>query len=107
MELPIQVTPGIGFPVIGTSVGRAGGGLSRGLALACSREPLVNLELHGMDFLEAADLETHPLTRLQPELRAPLSRRMERLTTFVETLRSRGLAFVTLAEACAHIEGSR
>ena len=99
LELPIQVTPLFGFPVIGTSVGRSGAWLSKGLALACAGEPMVNLELHGMDFLEAEDLGAHPLTRLQPELLAPLPRRMERLTIFVETLRSKGFAFVTLAEA--------
>lgn len=106
VELPIQVTPLLGFPVIGTSVGRSGAWLSKGLALACAGEPLVNLELHGMDFLEAEDLGDHPLTRLQPELLAPLSLRMERLTIFVETLRSKGLAFVTLAEASERFAAS-
>lgn len=106
VELPIQVTPLVGFPVIGTSVGRAGAGGARALAWACSGQPFVNLELHGMDFLDAADLGPHPLTRLQPELRAPPAERMDSLTAFVESLKSRGFAFVTLAEEAALFGGS-
>jgi hypothetical protein len=101
VELPIQVTPLVGFPVIGTSVGRAGVSGARALAWSCATRPFVNLELHGMDFLDAEDLGPHPLTRLQPELRAPLGARLDRLTAFVETLKSRGFAFITLACAAA------
>lgn len=100
LELPIQVTPLIGFPVIGTSVGRLGGRL---LARACAGSPLVNLELHGMDFLEAADVAPHPLSAVQPELRAPLPLRLDRLGAFVEELRARGFAFTTLAEAARRL----
>lgn len=99
LELPIQVTPLLGFPVIGTSVGRAGALGARILARSCAGSPLVNLELHGMDFLETEDIAPHPLTALQPELRAPLAARLDRLTVFVEELRARGFTFVTLAEA--------
>ncbi len=106
VELPIQVTPLVGFPVIGTSVGRAGVSGARALAWACAADPFVNLELHGMDFLDAADVAPHPLASLQPELRAPLGARLDRLTIFVETLKSRGFAFTTLAEAAARFTGS-
>jgi hypothetical protein len=106
VELPILVTPVVGFPVIGTFVGRAGRLGARALAAACGGSPFVNLELHGMDFVDAADLvapgaSPHPLARLQPELRAPLAERLDHLTVFVEALRDRdpGLGFVTLAEA--------
>lgn len=99
VELPIQVTPLLGVPVIGTSVGLCPEALAKALALACAREPLVNLELHGMDFVEASDLGAHPLTRIQPELQAPVTTRLRRLTAFVETLRAHGHTLVTLAEA--------
>jgi hypothetical protein len=64
----------------------------------------VNLELHGMDFVDAADLARraaamHPLARLQPELRAPLATRLDNLSAFVESLRQQSFAFVTLAQA--------
>lgn len=101
VELPILVTPLVRFPVIGTSVGRVGG---RMLARVCRREPFVNFELHGMDFLEAADLGAHPLRAAQPELRAPLGIRLERLRTFVSELLASGFTFVTLREAARRIQ---
>lgn len=107
VELPIAVTPLVGFPVIGTSVGRAGLHGSRALARLCAGSSLVNLELHGMDFLDAADVRRDDLARLQPELGAPLMARTERLSAFVAVLRERGLSFVTLKEAAAsHRTGS-
>lgn len=102
VELPIQVTPLVGFPVIGTSIGRAGAFGARALALACARDPFVNLELHGMDFLDAADLGLPALSRLQPELRSPLSARLDNLTAFVTQLRGSSFGFASLGEAAAH-----
>lgn len=98
IELPIQVTPCGRFPVIGTSVALAGPAGARLLAAACAREPLVNLELHGMDFLDRADgLEL--LAGHQPELRVPLGRRLDALSAFVEALARQGRSFVGLEEA--------
>lgn len=107
VELPIQVTPRLGFPVIGTSVGRAGTTGACWLARACAASPLVNLELHGMDFIDVADVAPHPLAALQPELRAPLAARLERLGAFVDELRVRGFSFTTLAEAAARFASRR
>ncbi|WP_437562846.1 polysaccharide deacetylase family protein [Sorangium sp. So ce542] len=98
VELPIQVTPGLRLPVIGTSVGLAGATGARWLARACAGEALVNLELHGMDFLDRGDgLEA--LAAYQPELRVPLGRRMEALGAFVEEIARGGARFVRLDEA--------
>ncbi|XXX81303.1 polysaccharide deacetylase family protein [Sorangium sp. So ce134] len=100
VELPIQVTPGLGLPVIGTSVALAGATGARWLARACAGEALVNLELHGMDFLDRGDgLEA--LAPYQPELRVPLGRRLEALGAFVEEIARRGgrARFVRLDEA--------
>jgi peptidoglycan-N-acetylglucosamine deacetylase len=80
---------------------------SRALARLCAGSSLVNLELHGMDFLDAADVRRGDLARLQPELGASPAARTERLTAFVEVLRERGLSFVTLREAASiHRSGS-
>ena len=103
IELPIQVTPLVGFPLIGTFIGRAGPSIARLLARTASTTPFVNLELHGMDFVAPADLGSHPLTRLQPELHTPLDHRIDALTSFVETLQTRGFTFVTLAEAAREL----
>ncbi|WP_437971008.1 polysaccharide deacetylase family protein [Sorangium sp. So ce260] len=98
VELPIQVTPGLRLPVIGTSVALAGAAGARLLARACAGEALVNLELHGMDFLDRGDgLEA--LAPYQPELRVPLGRRLEALGAFVEEVARGGAGFVRLDEA--------
>jgi peptidoglycan/xylan/chitin deacetylase (PgdA/CDA1 family) len=98
IELPIQVTPWLGLPVIGTSVALSGAGAARWLAWACAGERLVNLELHGMDFLDRSDgLEA--LAPYQPELRVPLARRLDALSAFVEETARRGARFVRLDEA--------
>ncbi|WP_437681562.1 polysaccharide deacetylase family protein [Sorangium sp. So ce131] len=104
VELPIQVTPGPRLPVIGTSVALAGAAGARLLARACAGEGFVNLELHGMDFLDRSDgLEA--LAPVQPELRVALGRRMEALGAFVEEIArggrggGGGARFVRLDEA--------
>lgn len=98
VELPIQVTPWVRLPVIGTSVALAGPTGARLLARACAGEPWVQLELHGMDFLDRSDgLEA--LAPHQPELRVPLDRRLAALSAFVEELTRAGRRFVRLDEA--------
>jgi hypothetical protein len=98
VELPIQVTRGPRLPFIGTMVGLAGATGARLLARACVGEPLVNFELHAMDFLEVEDglaaLQAH-----QPELRTPLPRRLAALGAALEELRAAGYSFVRLDEA--------
>ncbi len=98
VELPIQVTPLVRLPVIGTSLALAGPAGARLLARGCASAPLVNLELHGIDFLGAED-GLEPLVGHQPELRIPLAQRLEALAAFVEALRADGRAFVRLDEA--------
>ncbi|HRI72435.1 MAG TPA: polysaccharide deacetylase family protein [Polyangium sp.] len=106
VELPIQVTPRLRLPVIGTTIGLAGPTASRVLAHACADEPLVNLELHGIDFLAASDGLEH-LAAYQSELRVPLSRRLDALSAVVDTLLERGVSFVRLDEAAEsfHVRG--
>lgn len=61
-------------------------------------EPLVNLELHGIDVLDADDgfpeLRGH-----QPDVRVPHARKLEALSAVLETLRAAGYSFVRLDEA--------
>ena len=102
IELPIQVTPILRLPVIGTSVGLAGPSVARLLAKACSRQSFVNLELHGMDVLEPTD-GLSALEPRQPELRTSLDRRLRALSAFVDTLRAAGFSFVRLSEAAEEL----
>src|SRR5262249_5460157 len=86
LELPIQVTRGARLPVIGTARTLAGPSRARLLARMCVGEPLVNLELHGIDVLDAndglADLAPH-----QPDVAVPLARKLEVLGGVVDVLK--------------------
>ena len=106
VELPIQVTPRLRLPFIGTFIGLGGPAASRVLARACADEPLVNIELHGIDFLDASDGLEH-LVPYQSELRVPLQRRLDALSAAVNELRGRGSSFVRLDEAVEelHVAG--
>lgn len=98
LELPIQVTRGLRLPVIGTSLTLWGPAMARRLARMCIGEPLVNLELHGIDVLDASDgLEA--LRASQPDVRVAKTKKLEALHETIVTLRRAGYAFVTLREA--------
>ncbi len=97
-ELPIQVTRGLRLPFFGTTVVLRGAGVARRLARACVGEPLVNLELHGIDVLDASDglsaLQSHQL-----DVRVPAAEKVCALRAAIEELRHAGYAFVTLKTA--------
>ena len=100
LEIPVQVTRGLRLPFIGTSVTLAGPSRARLLARMCIGEPLVNLELHGIDVLDADDgLEA--LRPHQPDVRVGHQRKLDAILAAVETLRAAGYAFVTMREAAA------
>jgi peptidoglycan/xylan/chitin deacetylase (PgdA/CDA1 family) len=100
LEVPVQVTRGLRLPFFGTSVTLGGPVVARQLARMCVGEPLVNLELHGIDVLDEADglgsLRPH-----QPDVRVPITRKLEALRASIEVLRQHGYAFVTLREGAA------
>jgi peptidoglycan-N-acetylglucosamine deacetylase len=101
LELPVQVTRGARLPFIGTALLGAGPGGARLLTRMVIGEPLVNLELHGIDVLDRGDgLEA--LRSVQPDVRIPRQRKLETLSAVVEQLRSAGYSFVTLSEAAEH-----
>lgn len=100
VELPIQVTPGLRLPVIGTSIGLAGPAGARLLARACAAEPFVNVELHGIDFVSSADaLDLEVLAAHQPELTRDVERRILAVAELVRELRAHDFSFVRLDEA--------
>ena len=100
VELPIVVTPRLRLPVIGTSLVLAGEGMARAAIRRCTSMGFVGLELHGIDFLSAAD-GLEDLVSAQWDLRVPLSRKLAVLDAVVAELRAAGGRFVTLAEAAA------
>jgi hypothetical protein len=102
LELPVQVTRGARLPFFGTSVTLAGPTRAGILARMCIGEPLINLELHGIDVLDADDgLEA--LRPHQVDVRVSRTRKLESLLAVVEVLRRAGYSFVTLREAAAEL----
>jgi hypothetical protein len=98
LELPVQVTRGARLPFIGTYVTLGGPWIARRLARMCVGEPLVNLELHGIDVLDAAD-GLQSLRPHQPDVRVPKEQKLEALRATVEELRRAGYSFVRLRDA--------
>jgi peptidoglycan-N-acetylglucosamine deacetylase len=98
LELPIQVTPGLRIPFIGTTLtmlGTIGAGL---LTNSVIGEPLVNLELHGIDALDFRD-GLEDLGRVQPDLRRAWRRKLDVLSAVIQRLRRARYTFVTLEQA--------
>jgi len=103
LELPVQVTRGLRMPFFGTSITMGGPAVARGLARMCVGEPLVNLELHGIDVLDASDgLEA--LRPHQVDVRVAKGRKVDALRAAIGALRHAGYGFVTLREAAGRIE---
>ncbi len=98
LEIPVQVTRGLRLPFIGTSV-TAGGPLgAKLLARMCVGEPLVNLELHGIDVLDANDgLEA--LAPHQLDVRIPQKQKVDAILAAALELQRAGYTFVTMQEA--------
>lgn len=101
LELPVQVTRGLRLPYIGTTLTLAGADRARWLTRQVIGEPLVNLELHGIDVLDTED-GLEELRPHQPDVRVPAPLKLDALGAALETLRSAGYAFVRLREAADH-----
>lgn len=97
LEFPIQVVGPLRFPFIGTSLALLGPSGARLLTRGLVGVPFVNLELHGIDFLEARDVP-ESLAAVQPDLRVPLSRKLETFAAVLQTLRRQGYTTVCLEE---------
>jgi peptidoglycan/xylan/chitin deacetylase (PgdA/CDA1 family) len=98
LELPVQVTRGPRLPFIGTTLTMAGPVQARWLTRMVAGEPLVNLELHGIDVLDAED-GFPELSGHQVDAAIPHARKLAALAAVVEVLRERGYSFVRLDEA--------
>jgi hypothetical protein len=102
LELPIQVTPRLRLPVIGTSLTLGGPRIARWLTGQLLKLPLVNLELHGIDLLGAQD-GLQALSRYQRDLTVPVARKLEVLQATVRQLQQAGFEFVRLEQAAARL----
>jgi len=98
LELPIQVTPRLRLPFIGTSLIGLGPRLARRLAASLVGQAFVNLELHGIDLLDQHD-GLGELAPHQLDLRVPLATKWDVLAEVVSVFRGAGYSFVRLDEA--------
>ncbi|HQP38988.1 MAG TPA: polysaccharide deacetylase, partial [Polyangiaceae bacterium] len=102
IELPVQVTRGLRLPFIGTSLTLGGERTARALTRMVVGEPVVNLELHGMDVLDAGD-GLDALRGHQPDVRLEQAHKVRILGSVFELLRSEGYRFVTLEDAARQV----
>ncbi|HEY2368844.1 MAG TPA: polysaccharide deacetylase, partial [Polyangiaceae bacterium] len=98
LELPVQVTPKLRLQFIGTTVTMAGPTGAKKLAEMCVGEPLVNLELHGIDVLDERD-GLEELAPHQLDVRIARERKLAAIRAVVAVLRDAGYAFVTMRDA--------
>ena len=104
-EIPIQVTRRTRLPFIGTSLTLAGTIGARLLAQGVAGEPLVNLELHGVDALDRHDgLEA--LAKHQPDLRVSWHKKLDAIDAALGVLRGKGYACVRMDELAARARSS-
>jgi hypothetical protein len=97
LEFPIPLTPVLGVPLIGTTFVLAGKAWSRALYRGIDSHAIFNLEFHGIDFLDRAEVGDGLLKGRQPDARLGLETKMERLGRLFDYLKDR--RFETLLQA--------
>jgi peptidoglycan/xylan/chitin deacetylase (PgdA/CDA1 family) len=96
LELPMTVGP-VGIPFIGTTVANVGPRWSRRFSRALAGRRFVQLELHGVDFLDVSDgLRT--LEGCQPGVAIPSAEKMRAMRAAVVELRQLGYQCVRLCD---------
>ena len=98
LELPIQVAGALRLPFIGTTLTLLGPSAARLLTRSLLGQSFINLELHGIDFLDSRDVPGE-LARVQPDVRVPWLRKRETLAAVLGLLRARGYEFMRLDQA--------
>jgi peptidoglycan-N-acetylglucosamine deacetylase len=96
-ELPVGVSGPLRLPFIGTALALAPRPLLDHLVRNAARARFVNLELHGVDFLDERD-GLSALGPFQLDLRVPAERKLARFDRALRSLRAAGHHFVRLRE---------
>ena len=98
-ELPVATLPLVRGPVFGTVVLGVGEGFAGTLLRLGEAGGHINLELHGIDALDATDAGSPELARRQPGLQLPAREKLGRLRALLRKLRARGEACTLEAAA--------
>jgi hypothetical protein len=102
IELPVQVTRGPRLPYIGTSLALSGPRRAAWLTRLVLGAPVINLELHGIDVLDASD-GLHRLRGHAPDVAIDYERKMAIFGGAFAQLKAAGYRFVTLQQAAADV----
>jgi hypothetical protein len=102
-ELPISVVTSLRVPFIGTALTLLGKVGAADLARSAARMRFVNLELHGIDFIDAEGDGVSYLTEHQPDLKIPLTKKLEILGRVVQILLDEGMEPMRLADAATRV----
>ncbi len=100
-ELPVATLPLLRLPLIGTVAVGVAPSVSAALATRAFAGGHFNLELHGIDALDATDAPP-ALAGVQPGLRTPAALKLKRLRALLVSLKERA-ALVSLEEAARRI----
>ncbi|MBN1946376.1 MAG: polysaccharide deacetylase family protein [Bradymonadales bacterium] len=104
-EIPIGVVPGLRFPLIGTSLALVGVSGFR-LCFPWLRQslPVLNLEFHAIDLMDASDLELdRRLVEKRPDLRRPAAQKLAIFAEVLQMVRQR-YQLVTLQQLTRRLE---
>jgi peptidoglycan/xylan/chitin deacetylase (PgdA/CDA1 family) len=96
-ELPVGVSGRLRLPFIGTALALAPAPVGERLARGAAGAPFVNLELHGIDFLDGRD-GLAALARSQIDLRVPFGRKLARFDRALDVLLAAGHRLVRLRD---------
>jgi hypothetical protein len=97
-ELPISTTPIFRFPFLGTFLGVLPPLAFDAVYRSLRRDPFVNLELHGIDLMDASDGAGALLPRHQRDLGIPAAKKIARLRRLLRRMAD-DFQLVTLGEA--------
>lgn len=99
VELPVSVLPALRVPWIGTLVTALPERINALATLPLRRDPLVVLELHGVDLVDGSDGIPKALLERRADMRLPASTRIARIVAAVRSLGSarRGVSLLEAA----------
>ena len=103
VTFPVTVDPLTRFPFLGTFVVTLPARLVFTLYRSVARQPFLNLELHGIDLIDASDGSGPALAKAQRDLRVPAGEKMARLGELIRRIRE-DYDVVTLLEASASVD---